>query len=237
MLLWLLACAPDDGADASLLSRALGEQDPAVAAALCLDLRGPEPRARCAREVAPRLGRSEALALCAQDEDCVFRVAEALQDQALCAQAGRFADDCRLHLLSAALPGLLPRAAQVGEVEALVEPAITAAGLALTDPRPWSAVYRWVLGAQRPLDRGACARAPDRLRQEACAQTALAHYNDLLNHLRDRGEALCVDPLPARAAFAPDPELEALLARRRAEDLCDPSARRPPPERLPGAGR
>lgn len=248
-MIWalLLACTePPDPRALHAEALAKLETAPQEAAALCLRVTDPQLQADCAWATVERLGAedlSASQALCAalpeaDAGECWFRLAEASGQASLCERAGPHALDCRMHLLTRDL-SWMPANARPGSFEAEALAHVEAVGLTAEDPRPWSALYRWVLGRQRPLDRGSCAQAPDASRQEACAATALAHYNDLLNHLRDRGEALCEGDLPPAARYAPDPELDALLARRRAEDLCDPSARRaPPPEGpLPGAGR
>jgi hypothetical protein len=157
--------------------------------------------------------------------ECWFRLAEARSDAALCARAAPFVDDCAMHVLTRGFDDWLPRGARPGAIEDVAAPRIAAAGLAADDPRPWSALYRTVLGRTRPFDRSACADAPDDLRREACFRTGLVHYADLLNHARDRGLYPCDGgPLPALLAHTPDPELDALRASR--TDLCTP--RTPP---------
>lgn len=213
---------------------------------MCPRISDPQLQADCAWAVVERLGAEHGQAaetLCAAlpeaaASECWFRHAEASARPEVCAKAGEHALDCRMHLLTRDL-SWMPKGARPGSFEDEALAHIEAIGLTAEDPRPWSALYRWVLGRQRPLDRSSCQAAPDAPRQEACAATAVAHFNDLLNHLRDRGEALCEGELPPAARYTPDAELDALLAQRRAEDLCDPSARRaPPPEGpLPGAGR
>jgi hypothetical protein len=248
-LLLLVACSKSDDtmSDPQAFTRALAraEVDPRAATELCLDLGEPRMRAACMSEVAPRLAKSDrsaALTACAalgapHGADCTFRLAETLGDSTLCAQAGEFADDCHLHLFSEHLRDWIPAGARPGNVEAVAASWILDAGLSPDDPRAWSAVYRWVLGQQRPLDRASCDNILDAMKRDACRMTALAHYNDLLNHLRDKGEQLCQDPLPPRAQFVEDPDLRALLIERRSKDLCDPNAVRPAPAGgLPGAG-
>jgi hypothetical protein len=154
--------------------------------------------------------------------ECRFRAAERASDAELCAHAGELADECRLHLVSRAFLREFPRA-RPGADDAAAEILVTSAGLALDDPRPWSAWYRHALGAQVPIDRGRCASVTLPLRREACEHTGLALYNDRLNMARDRGLYPCDGgPLPILLQRAPDPELDALVASR--TDLC-PSPR------------
>ena len=113
-----------------------------------------------------------------------------------------------------------------------------AAELAASDPRPWSATWRWVLSLHRPLDRSLCRDIDGPIAKEACLFTGLSLFEDQLNQGRDRGLPLCEGELPAALAYAPDPELDVILERRRAEDLCDPTAVREAPDaHLPGSGR
>ena len=134
-------------------------------------------------------------------------------------QQRSFAEDCALHVLSATFATWVPANARPGDDEAEVERRIAASGLSGTDPRPWSAYYRWILGQQQPLDRGSCASAGTAERRDACTHTGVAVYNDLLNYARDRHTYPCDGgDLPAALQTAPDPELDALRASR--TDLC-----------------
>ncbi len=170
--------------------------------------------------------------------ECWFRLAESRRDPGLCTRAAPFADDCALHVLTRGFDDWLPRDARPGAVEADAEAHIRAAGLSPDDPRPWSALYRTVLARTRPLDRRACAAVSDPTRREACARTGLAHYSDLLNAARDRGQIPCVDGRPDESALppllrhAPDPELDALRAAR--NDLCRGGVAPPGPTAPPG---
>ena len=151
--------------------------------------------------------------------ECWFRLAEARSDAALCPQAVPFAEDCALHVLSRGFATGVPRGLRPGRGEDDAAARIVASGLAVTDMRPWSAWYRWVLGQNHPLDRAACLDVVDPDRREACLHTALALYGDLLNNARDRGTYPCDgSPLPAVLQYTPDPELDALRAGR--TDLC-----------------
>lgn len=151
--------------------------------------------------------------------ECAFRRAERTGDAAGCAEAGAWADDCRLHLWAASFEGWSPEAPRAGTDDALVVDHLPAFGFTAGDPRPWSAWYRWVHGHTRPLDRAACAAVLDPEHAEACRQTALAHYGDMLNVARDRKLYPCDGaPLPPFLQYTPDPEIDALRARR--TDLC-----------------
>lgn len=176
--------------------------------------------------------------LAERDGECFFRIAEAANEPGWCERAREFAFDCHMHVFSSGLRTWIPRSARPGMFEDDASARIQAVGLDPYDPRPWSAMYRWVLGAQRPLDRASCAEAPDMFRQEACYATAVAVFHDRLAQGRDRGWALCEGDLPAPVAYVPDPTLDAALAARRADDLCDPSRVNadPPDGSLPGSG-
>jgi hypothetical protein len=165
--------------------------------------------------------------------ECWFVMAEIEKDPALCRKADRFSEDCALHVLSGTLTGLVPKEAMPGDmaVEAAWEEQIQKSGMLVSDPRPWSAFYRWVLGQHHPLDRASCSRITEGMRKEACEKTGEALYNDLLNHARDRrlypcdkvaaGEppgSLKSNELPVLLQHTPDPELDALRLSR--TDLC-----------------
>ena len=227
----LLSCAGpqyDAEADPAALRRVAA--DPRAAVDACSAVRDPGLRADCVTAGAEALAAQDAAAasaLCASlppsvgADECAFQVAEKASDPAACEAAGRFADDCRLHLWSQRLRRLVPKGAAPGEVEGAAREALPTFGFSADDPRPWSALYRAVLGGRRPFDRAACDGAPDDALREACRQTGLAHYADLLNYARDSGQFPCDGgDLPAILVSTPDPELDAMVARRRAEDLC-----------------
>lgn len=152
--------------------------------------------------------------------ECHFQLAEKTHDPALCKDAGPFADDCALHLVSQhfvdlATPGSVP-----GDHEDEVAAVITAGGLHLEDRRPWGAWYRQVLQGQTPLDRSACDVLTNPMHKGICRAAGMGLYHDRLNVARDKHEYPCDGgPLPASLAYAPDPELDAARQHRR-PDLC-----------------
>lgn len=151
--------------------------------------------------------------------DCAFRAAEAHGDPKGCADAGEWADDCRLHVWTGGLRKWAPRDVPLVDAEGTVAGKVTEYGFAADDPRPWSAWYRHALGRMRPLDRAQCRTLPDASHVEACLQTGLALYGDLLNVARDQKLYPCDGgPLPSLLQTTPDPELDALRASR--TDLC-----------------
>lgn len=204
-LLWLVACAPDS---ATALRDALASGDCGALASEELRDQCWVSRVECAGVSAPR-ARAE----------CAFREAEATKNPARCADAGPWVDDCRLHLWSASFKAWAPRGVRPGEAEELATTEVAKYGFSEDDPRPWAAWYRWVLAQTRPLDRQACHRIGDPDRREACLQTGLAYYDDLLNMARDRKLYPCDGgPLPEVLTTTPDPEIDALRAAR--TDLC-----------------
>jgi len=249
LALWILgalsACdnppPPDDrGAHAAAIA-ALDE--PAAALALCETIdpaRSPALAADCRWAVAQALAPEDAAgagAVCeglsgAHAEECWFIVAEGSDDAAACGQAGRFERDCRMHRLTAAVLSW-PKDMRLDAVAVRGLGAIQAAGLPSDDPDAWMAAYRVVTAQGRPpLDRPACLRALTPGLRGACQAAAEGVLQDRLSQARDRGAALCEGALPAKLAYVPDEVMDRILAERRAADLCDPDAVRPPP---PGA--
>ncbi len=230
MLILLLSCArPVDDARAYPEALAAVAREPSRAASLCAPITRAELEQDCVLAGAEALAKTDptgALTLCAGlpegvgRDECAFQVAERSADPSRCAEAGRFADDCRLHLWSRGLRELIPAGALPGDLEAKAAEELARYGLDAEDPRPWSAFYRDLLGRRTPLDRAACQQAPAGFQREACAQTGLQLYNDRLNMARDRHLVRCDQPeLPALLQTTPDPELDALRARRWSE-LC-----------------
>lgn len=153
-------------------------------------------------------------------DECHFEVAERTGDAAVCREAGAFKDDCGIHLLAAGYPKWIPANALPGAYESIVEGHAREAGFADTDPRPWTAYYRWLLGNQHPMDRATCDVLADPNRRDLCRQAGIALYHDLLNVARDRGVYPCKDePLPDFLQYAPDPALD-MARRRRRPELC-----------------
>ena len=156
-------------------------------------------------------------------DECHFLRAEGARDWEGCSRAGRFADDCRLHLFSGRLAGLRAAPTDLPSVQAEVIPLLEAVGVA-DDERYWSAALRWSLSHQHPLDRGSCDALQHPGWREACQQTALAVYGDRLNRTRDFGGGVpCSDEaLPRALQHTPDPGLDAMRAQWRQRDGCAP---------------
>lgn len=217
MFALLLACADpasDATADRARFLAALASGD-------CSGVRDPALADECREATAKKPEDCAAVKDAELRGECWFTLAETAGDASLCTNAEPFAVDCALHVLSKGFADWIPRGTKPGEQEAEAERRIVASGLAADDMRPWSAYYRFVLGASRPIDRAACAQVPDAARREACEKTGIALYQDLLNMARDRGAYPCDGgPLPPLLAHTPDAELDAVRAAR--TDLCSP---------------
>jgi len=249
LTLWTLglltACEPppppdDRGAHAEALAL-LATPTEALAACRTIDsTRAPSLAADCRWAIAEALAPDDpagAGAACADltalnslaAEECWFIVAEGSGDGAACDKAGRFEQDCRMHLLTRAALRW-PRDLSVTGVAVKGLDAINAAGLSSDDQDAWMAAYRVTAARQPPpLDRPACLVALTRGLREACQAAAEGVFHDRLNRARDRGMDLCEGELPDQVAYVPDAALDRILAERRAADLCDPDAVRPPP--------
>jgi hypothetical protein len=230
LAIWLVACGAGATRERARYVEAMEQvaRDPGQAWSRCMRLRDPALADDCALSAVEALaaggaeGTPALLARCAglgdpRDRDeCAFQVAERRDDPAACAQAGTFADDCRLHLLSQSIPRWLP--ANSGPADPSVLAALARetrrVGLSENDQRAASALYRALLEHQPVLDRSACRTLASPWR-EACWHTGLAVYEDRLNQARDRGELPCPgEVLPAALSHSADPELDALLAHR-----------------------
>ncbi len=236
----LLGCGAEGGPaiDQARYTEALetAPQDPAAAWEACEPIMDPGLLGDCRLAVmerwASRKGAhsEELLARCASLQpqrtawECAFQVGERRGDPGACAQAGDFADDCRLHLLSRGLR------AWVGAEASAAEPVLherlraetAAVELPEDDPRAWSAFFRAALDKPRLLSRAPCRVLGVPL-QEICLETGRSLYDDRLNRARDRGLYPCEGAeLPAMLHIDEDPELEALRAKRHERDLCPP---------------
>jgi len=207
--------APREPADGARYALALERvaRAPAEAAAACAPVRDPGLRADCVIAGVERLAAADlpaAAALCAglpagvaQDE-CRFQLADRRGDPALCADAGRFRDDCRMHAWSRGVARTL-EPGEVARAPELRAPA-AAAGFADDDPRPWIAAFRHLLGGPPPLDRRPCAALAAPL-DALCAEAGAMLHADRLAHARDTGALRCGGPAPAQVGVVDDAEL------------------------------
>ena len=232
----LIACAADPPVDAAADGAAYGaalsavDAQPQRAAELCAAVRSPALRGDCVTAGAEALARDDADAaatLCAgladgtPRDECGFQVAERSGDAARCADAGRFAEDCRMHVWSRSLAEQLPPSTPLVDAEPRVEARAAAAGFSAQDPRPWVVLARYLLGADTPLDRRRCDALSAPERRQVCKDAARDLFHDRLNHARDTGSFPCGGgPLPPLLSHTADPELDAIVAARRAGDLC-----------------
>ena len=199
---------------------------PSQATTRCAPLTPPSLRGDCYVAGAQALARQDidaAAALCdalpagLHRDECRFVLAEHSGEMARCARAGRFEEDCQMHLLGQAAAHLT---GAPGEVEPAAEALIVEAGLSADDVHAWTLIYRRVLGQQDPLDLSTCTAAGTR--GAHCQRAGLGLLSDRLNFARDTGllvDTLCADgSLPPVLNAAPDPKLTALIASR--DDLC-----------------
>ena len=181
----------------------------------CDAVKDPSLRDSCLVALVERRGvdRCGEVAEAKAREECAFRLAEKVRAPERCPAAGRFAEDCALHVLSNTFLVDAPAARPGGPEESVLAARIVASGLPAEDPRAWTAWYRWTLGRRSPLDRGACAAVPVDARRGMCRTAGRGLYEDRLRHARDSRALTCsaatVDP---ELAHTPDPELDALRA-------------------------
>lgn len=226
----LLACArpdahsPDDPARYTAALAAIAV-DPQQTVSACAAITAPPLQADCLAAGAEALAAThpdKAQTICAQLDDgliadeCWFMVAEQSKNPALCSRAGRFREDCALHLLQQAVAAADPRAADDARIPAL----ITTAGFETTDPRALTLVFRHALARQQPLDLSICDAS---VSAEWCIRAGGGLLNDRLNRARDTGaisEAWCSGDRQdvESVRYVPHPELDAVVARR--DDLC-----------------
>ena len=152
----------------------------------------------------------------------MFQLAERRDDLAQCRRAGSFALDCEMHVLTRRLRALDTSVA-IDAYAAAVERLLERDDLPVTEARYWSAAFRRYLEKSPDPDRRRCKTLQDPLRRDACWNTGIAVYNDLLNRLRDRRRIDCTRSEPPDALRRPgDPELSQILDDRWPEDLCTP---------------
>jgi len=211
---------------------------------LCHELEGETLRQDCILAVAPELAKEDLSAAEAACDplktraECYFRIAESLGESSICEKAGPFELDCRMHVFSFSFNRWLSKDADVPSILAEAPKHIEEAGLLATDFRPWTALWRWRLGAATPIDRTLCQTIPESWNRETCFESGLVLFGDRLNHFRDKGQNLCEGPLPPALTHTEDDGLKQLLSERRGQDLCDPTARKAPPSnRIPGSSQ
>ena len=231
----LAGCTPDPGADDTVAyAEALTavRADPTTAAVACARVGDLDLRADCttaAVEVLALDREPAAAELCRSlpegvgRDECWFQLADVSGSAAWCGDAGRFRDDCRMHLWTQLLLARLPRNSTPAEAVTAARPLLAQTDFTEDDGRPWVAVFRMSLGPRRPFDRSLCDAIEDATLTGICRDAGRDLYGDLLNHARDKGRFPCDGgPLPTELQTAPDPELAALVEARREVDLCPP---------------
>lgn len=219
------------------------KKEPTASYSLCKKLQDPQLNQDCILAVAPQMAKtnlSAAKTACMEiesSEECFFRLAEKTKDSVLCKKAGARETDCRLHVFSFGIRDWLPKDATGEQMLKAATPHIEQSGLNIQDPRVWTALWRWRLGADKTLDRAICEPLID-TQQAHCMRAGEGLFHDRLNHFRDIGRAMCEGDLPEDLRYTPDTGLNEILEKRRATDLCDPNAKNPPPvQRLPGSSQ
>ena len=205
-------------------------QAPSEGARLCTEIREPLLRADCITAAVEAIAEQDALqaeGLCDALEaglgrdECFFQLAERVGGGARCAAAGRFEQDCRMHAWARRMRVLVRRGASPASIEKAVSAELGSAGFGVDDDRPWIGAFRQLHGGRTPLDRSDCDAVSTERLQGLCREAGFQLYNDRLNHARDIGAFPCDgQPLPLPLVTIPDPELEALVERRRGVDLC-----------------
>ena len=220
----------------------MARKDPQDALSLCGAISDTRLQSDCLLSTAPHLARKDieaAKEVCSSldlSDECFFRLAETLRQPDLCDQSGKFEDNCRLHVLSFGLREWVFPEQSASEIEKMAPTHILATGLSLDDERPWVAIWRWVLSQSVPINRSPCESLQAELASRTCREAGAGLFHDRLSQARDRGVNVCEGPLPDTLTAANDPQLDEALARRRATDLCDPTARRSAPSALlPGS--
>jgi hypothetical protein len=203
---------------------------PADAVALCAPIQDAPLRADCVTSGAERVAMVDAevaAALCASlvggfgRDECGFQVAERSGDVSRCDTAGRFSEDCRMHLWSRTLREHVSVGAAPADAEQRVVELAREYGFEERDPRVWIGLTRYLLGPVEPLDRGVCHDLEDPQRRMVCKNAARDLFNDRLNFARDKGLFPCEGgALPASLVTVDDPELEAIIEQRKQMDLC-----------------
>jgi hypothetical protein len=232
LLVGALGCGADSSvagrvADAHLLPAALADvaAHPEEATEICGRLQTAAARGDCVLHGVERLARQApdtAANLCAwldglDADECLFQVAERSGDPQRCSAAGRFAEDCLMHAWTVQVPKLAGPTAGAVEWGQRIAAAAAEMGFSESDPRPWVAASRFLLGRSTPLDRSFCDAWADRPR-EVCRQAGLGLFHDRINHVRDAGKWSCEGAAPDLLAFpSEDTELANVLVDRKGE--------------------
>ncbi|MEC7985482.1 MAG: hypothetical protein VX278_09975 [Myxococcota bacterium] len=140
-----------------------------------------------------------------QRAECFFQLAEISQQSIFCDYTESFQLDCKLHLLSKGLQQGKSAAALMKELQ-----------LPPDTPKAWTAIYRYQLHQQKPLDLSWCQSQsfPD-----VCTLAAIGTYEDRLNRARDRYGYPCNNTqAPSSLAYVENPQIQMLIQQR--EDQC-----------------
>ena len=147
-------------------------------------------------------------------DECFFLSAERHGDFGACEKAGKFADDCRLHVWSKSLPKKWPGSMSMSDGVVSLRKHMEEWGISPSDPRYWSAAFRHRYMGQIILDRQECETLSDPDLFKACWSTGRVVFQDKLFRERDFfGPFPCPGAVPSpRLRHSPDPELDQLFA-------------------------
>jgi hypothetical protein len=183
------------------------QDKPEEADSACGPIRDSVLRADCYLAAVERAGES-GRELCERLEgksrgECHFILAEKGQSLKDCEEAGPYARDCRLHLLSRSL-------ARENEYTVQAAESLLAGHGLEGSQEGWTAVYRNFHSKKRPLDLGWCRDSPDPL---LCRKAGLQIFRDRLNRARDTDKVECSGEVqPPMLGFHPDKILQEELA-------------------------
>ena len=208
--------------------------DPSVASTVCASITQLRLRADCVTAGAEQLARTQqvdgAVDLCSSlppglgRDECFFQIADRSGEVRFCGQAGRFADDCRVHGWNRLVErNIDTQASFVVAMERMrplamerMRPLALEAGFSAEDRRPWIVLFRVLHGSRRPLDLAHCLGLDDGTAR-LCLDAAMMLLNDRLAHARNSREWPCGASPPELLMIADDAVLQAIVDESRSE--------------------
>lgn len=196
---------------------ALAETDPVAAMARCRDL-GDAARADCVVAAAEgdaaaalEQGWCDVPARSEDREECRFVLAERLDRLDLCVRAGRFADDCRVHLWRNRVPRYMPPDQPLPDLVPKVRRELLEQGFDPDDEALWVASFAHYHEQSPDLGRSRCRAIEHSRLARLCWDVAREPFEERIGSAWTSGAVSCdAAALPPELAGM-DPELRALF--------------------------
>lgn len=167
-------------------------------------------------------------------EECIFQVAERINDREMCSEAGKFKENCLAHVWAHEIDAMFPTEISPPEAELIAADGMRRFGLAPESEGPWVEVFRHILDIPGTMQRGRCDGMGNPKLITTCRETARDLFADRAEQAVRNGQVKCGVPVRAELDPGGDPELDEILGRHLQSLGCGPPPG-PPPGTPPGS--